>query len=175
MTINFNFEEFSNKKPVFNFFIAFSIFEFALKESGYLIPPRNHNDERVTPYWDKFAQEIENDFNPSKSEVRNAIEYLFTNPPNHQVLVDGHIDWVHSNRPESMSDARWLARIIKFVRNNLFHGGKYPYDPIRDTQLLESSLIVLYALAEMKPEFNDILATAREQLFIQESSDNYVI
>ena len=43
---------------------------------------------------------------------------------------------------------------MKTVRNNLFHGGKYPYDPIRDVELLQSCLAVLMSWAEFIPEIH---------------------
>lgn len=51
-----------------------------------------------------------------------------------------------------VTEIGWLLTIVKIVRNNLFHGGKYPYTPLpepaRDTQLLESSRIVLETCAQ---------------------------
>ena len=77
-------------------------------------------------------------------------------PPKRQIVrEDGSLTWEDLKR-ENVTAIRWLLKIVRRVRNNLFHGGKYPYTPLpepaRDTQLLESSLIVLEACLEWDEE-----------------------
>lgn len=127
------------------FFFVFSRFEYALKCAGYLKPGRN-----AMPNWDAFGSDVEESYNPEESlELAEAVQYLLSEPPKRQIVLDdGSLDWEPLPR-ENISDIRWLLRLVSRVRNNLFHGGKYPYrplpEPARDTRLLESSLLVLEA------------------------------
>ena len=53
------------------------------------------------------------------------------------------------------SEADFVVRCVKRIRNNLFHGGKFPIPtgpvsaPERDTELLEHGLVILHALLEL--------------------------
>jgi hypothetical protein len=50
----------------------------------------------------------------------------------------------------------WLTDMVCTVRNNLFHGGKFPFarikDPARDPDLLKHSLTILEACLELNPK-----------------------
>jgi hypothetical protein len=45
----------------------------------------------------------------------------------------------------------WLLNLVKGIRHNLFHGGKFLYDPARDDRLLRCSIILLAACLELHP------------------------
>jgi hypothetical protein len=142
----------------YRFFSIFSVFEYALKAMGYTRPSRW---DGVTPDWESFVDDIENDFEWQKdSELSEAVEYLYAYPPRRQVLRGKYLAWDYNQRPPDDSDAAWLLRLVKTVRNNLFHGGKKPFDPERDTRLLNSSIRVLLAWADLKPELREAVLKA---------------
>lgn len=139
----------SSGDDVFAFFICFSKFECALKQAGY----KSWNEEKkeLSPNWRMFAGDIAPEFDkqgaePQEGILNEAVRYFLDNPPKKQVLKDGQIDWkdVEYN---GGSKLRWLIDAIKRVRNNLFHGGKYPFSPIeepaRDSMLLTYGLVIL--------------------------------
>ncbi len=123
------------------FFLIFSRFEYALKRSGYV-----KDGGYLQADWEKFGDDIIDAFESQKCEqLLEAIDYLNKCPPRRQVLKDNKLSWKPlTNRN---NDIRWLITVVKTVRNNLFHGGKYPSgpitDPSRDEQLIKHSIIVL--------------------------------
>lgn len=128
-----------------NFFIIFSRFEFALKES---IAFANLRNGKIEADWSKFVSTIKTEFNQKKtSELADAVNYILSSPPRHQTLTDGVLNWV--NRPDEPTkpEINKLEQYIRDIRNNLFHGSKFNYilerDVSRDPQLLSSALIVL--------------------------------
>ncbi|MBC8507200.1 MAG: hypothetical protein H8D34_20235 [Chloroflexi bacterium] len=132
---------------VFKFFTVFSLFEYALKRAEFARATGNNND--VKPDWDRFAHDIEQDFNPQASpELANAVNYLLSFPVKRQVLRNDSLSFVPRRRPPNLRDTEWLSLIIRGIRNNLFHGGKFRYHPERDNELLQSSLIILEAWSE---------------------------
>lgn len=59
-----------------------------------------------------------------------------------------------------ISDEQYVIELLKTVRNNLFHGGKYPDGPVeeiaRNREILRASLVVLagfYHLLKVQPPF----------------------
>ena len=132
-----------------HFFVFFSRFEYALKRSSiYLMAGR----EEAQPNWDKFASDLNPTFNPdSSTELKTAVKYFIQSPPRKQIRDKGQMEW---SKPQNYdgNDGKeplliWLLRMIRFVRNNLFHGGKFPLikisDPSRDRELLLHSMIIL--------------------------------
>ena len=128
------------------FFFVFSRFEYALKRAGFVKRDRRNAE----PNWDAFADSIERRYDPNESpKVARAVNYLLSEPPKRQIVEnDNSLGWKDSNR-DNETEIRWVLLLVRRVRNNLFHGGKYPYTPLpepaRDTQLLESSLAILEA------------------------------
>jgi hypothetical protein len=142
----------------YRFFAIYSVCEYALKAMGYT---RSDRWDGVKPDWEGFVIDIEKEFDwHQKPELEEAVRYLFENPPRRQVLRGRHLDWELNQRPPDDTDALWLLRLVKTVRNNLFHGGKKPFDPDRDARLLKSCIQVLLAWAELKPEINKVVFTA---------------
>jgi hypothetical protein len=132
-----------DRELVFKFFAVFSLFEYALKSAGF----RNESGDAM-PDWEIFARKIEKRFNPKSSpEIEEAVKYLFEKPPKRQV-VHGTLGWQERTRPAGKTDCEWLSLIIRAVRNNLFHGGKFIYERPRDTLLIQHSLTILEAWAK---------------------------
>jgi len=156
---------------VLEFFAMFSRFECALKSGGcykahdvkYLSHPR------VEPEWKEYAKVLEG--KPDiKKKIIEAAEYLFDQPPKIQIEKDKEnkrIDWEKPKKNEDMGEIDYIFTLIKSVRNNLFHGGKFMgqdplYDlvgePERNTKLIQTSLKILEICLEddgpVKDAFN---------------------
>jgi hypothetical protein len=138
------------------FFFVFSRFEYALKRAGFVKP----NRRSAEPDWDRFGHALEQEYNPDESsELARAVHYLLSSPPKRQIVQeDGSLGWESVTRG-SESQIVWLLGVVRRIRNNLFHGGKYPYmplpEPARDDRLLESSLILLDACLNWDEEVRD--------------------
>ncbi len=131
------------------FFSEFSRFEYALKEAGFVRTHKRYNT--AEPDWTEFEEAVEESYRLEESpEFTGAVEYLFTAPPKTQTRDGQFLDWQPLKRG-NRTDIQWLTLLVRTVRNNLFHGSKYAYysqeELDHDTALLESSLIVLKALA----------------------------
>lgn len=131
---------------IVEFFIVFSRFEYTLKQTGY----HNRSEERVEPNWDSFCNDYKENFQPNKSRVlSSAVKYYRTKPTMIQIFMNNQLDWRKSKRGDGEHNFAWLMRIVRYTRNNLFHGGKFPYDPKRDTKLLTYGLVILYECLEL--------------------------
>lgn len=130
----------------FEFFYAFSRFEFALKANGYL--KSETVGDRAEPSWTKFTDNFEGCYVSSAA----AASLIAGNPRRELVgkhgLVFGEVEFE--------ANASELKRVVRFtltVRNNLFHGGKSGSDgwddPARMRLLLEATIPVLNELAEL--------------------------
>lgn len=131
----------------FDFFFWFSRFEFALKENGYL---KSHEPgKNAEPGWDEFVEKWQEQYT-SSAEAR----LLLKSPPERQVVLEGNkLHWGTVRLDFCKSDLAKVVRLVKTVRNNLFHGGKHGGagwdDPIRTQELLEASLALLHQFAEL--------------------------
>lgn len=101
----------------------------------------------VVADWEKFARDHDKSFDRERTEdLDTAVEYLLHEPPLKQVLNNGALDW-KSTKVENVPLFLQLIRSVGRVRNNLFHGGKFPsmdvIDPGRNTDLLKSSIVIL--------------------------------
>jgi hypothetical protein len=119
--------------------------EYALKASGFA----RGNEKNVEADWDAFAKHIGTVLDPSISEdLQVAVDYLLTTPPKKQVLKK-NIAWLDSPPDNKQSLAQQVLSMVRRVRNNLFHGGKFM--PVanahrdRDELLVKHSLVVLRA------------------------------
>ncbi len=136
---------------VADFFIVFARFEYALKRADYLICDKGS----ALPDWVDFAKKNSGKFDLENSEVLEAMNYLLANPPKRQVVQDGDLFFSDTKRYGNAknSDFEKLIDIIKGVRNNLFHGGKFPSGPAdepgRDTQLIQSAICLLERALEI--------------------------
>lgn len=102
-----------------DFFVIFSRFEFALKQSGqYAIG----NDQGVDADWDGFARDLGPAFFQHVND-KGLAPILVGKPPMKQVkLADGSLGWRDMGRVKSTAD---LFLAIRRARNNLIHGAKY--------------------------------------------------
>lgn len=148
-----------DREVVFEFFAVFSRFEYALKRSDFL----EHDDGRAEPNWDTFA----NTLRGRLADVRDpafleARRFLLSEPPKTQIAAQRQLGWEDTTRGPGESEERYLLRLVSTIRNNLFHGGKYPYpfgpieEPSRDRRLLQAGVVVLQACLSLSPQVNSL-------------------
>jgi hypothetical protein len=139
-----------NGELILRFFVTFSRFEYALKRAGFVRGDRND----ALPDWSTFAKEKGNALfdGPQDNEFIDARAFLFREPPKKQikrVTASGtSLGWQVNTHGSGESDAEYLLRLVRAVRNNLFHGGKYPDAPVngqrlRNSRLLQACLVIL--------------------------------
>ena len=133
------------KELIFKFFISFSRFECALKNTLIFTLVNNNN---VRPNWDRFINSISDDFQPNRTPALfDAVDYLITNPPKRQQIANRQLSWQNLTLPPQTSMCMRLGIYIRTVRNNLFHGGKFvgSYEPdiSRNYTLINNCLIIL--------------------------------
>jgi len=130
------------------FLATFARFEFALKKAGYAIG----DETRVSPDWNRFARDLAPLEAPSLATILDSCKYLQKHPPKKQVLRDGQLQWVerHGNAGSPIAD---VLLSVRTVRNNVFHGGKFPdgfvAEPLRDERLIRDCLTVLQSLLKL--------------------------
>lgn len=139
-----------DRKLVFKFFTLFSLFEYALKRGGFLTIGRS---SEAQPDWENFANTINPQFTAlHKPRLELAKSYMLNQPVMRQVVHNTATTFTPRNRPNNMNDTVWLSILIRGVRNNLFHGGKFRYDRPRDPELIKNSLIILEVWAQLNPD-----------------------
>lgn len=57
--------------------------------------------------------------------------------------LDVEVDDLRERYRNLSIDSEWLLEMVYRVRNNLFHGGKWPVQPERDAELLSACLAAL--------------------------------
>lgn len=136
---------------VLQFFAVYSRFEYSLKRSGFL-----KTGEKAEPNWDTYANTLRGRFEGVKDEAfRDAVAFLVKEPPKTQVVTGGNLDWKATIRGNGECYERFVLRLISTVRNNLFHGGKYPPplgpmdDVARNRRLLEAGIMILMQCLEL--------------------------
>lgn len=156
-----------NRELLLDFFLTFSRFEYALKNSGLFVkhPPRANGPQPAEPDWDSLAVALRTVFDSTKSaELREACRYFLESPPNKQVIVNDAPAWETPTRDEAVSDIEFLLRAIRIVRNNLFHGGKYNIElhetATRTEKLLRNALVVLNECLALAPNVRQAYAKA---------------
>jgi hypothetical protein len=150
--LNLSYSPELNRELIVKFFLCFARAEYSLKRAGYV----RGDEHRVDADWDKFASAMQHRFNPNASkELSSAVKYLLGNPPKKQILKDSALDWANSGCG-SNNDLTCLLVLVRRVRNNLFHGGKFPLRPIpevsRNETLLHHSLVILEAALQLSPD-----------------------
>ena len=153
----------TNRDLLLDFFLTFSRFEFALKNSGYFVMRPNRRRKRkghlppAEADWDSFAASLQDSFDSTISDdLQEASRYLSESPPNRQVIFDGAPAWETPTRGRAVAEIAFLIRAIRTVRNNLFHGGKYSIEvheaAERTEKLLESALTVIKHCLVLAPD-----------------------
>ncbi len=138
-----------------HFFVFFSRFEYALKRTDLYLKAGTGDAE---PNWDKFASDNNRLFTPgSSTELKTAVDYVLEFPPRKQLRSNGQMEWSKPQRYDKKEPLLiWLLRMIRSVRNNLFHGGKFLLisiaDPSRDRELLLHSMTILNICLGLNPE-----------------------
>jgi len=129
------------------FFVVFSRFEYALKKTNYWLFPG-----KVQPDWDRFGREFSFPVELADNSVLKAIEYFKEQPPKKQVYRNNGLDFDDIVFSAKDTDKEKLVKYVKTVRNNLFHGGKYPLiyqeDPSRNPKLIEACVTLLLFFLE---------------------------
>jgi len=152
-----------DQELVFAFLVVFSRFECALKRSGYL----KHDDGPAEPNWDTFANTLKGRLGSiAEPKFIEASRFLLAKPPETQVATHRQLGWRKTIRGDGESEERYLLRLVTTVRNNLFHGGKYPYpfgpvvDVSRDRRLLQAGISILEACLALSPEVQALFEEA---------------
>ena len=139
---------------VHNFLLFFARFEYAMKRAGFL----KGDEKKAEADWDKLAVDLRATFGTSTSvKFNEAVEYLCKHPPKKQIVIEGKLDWAAARQDQSESKSQYVLRLVRSVRNNLFHGGKFPEptgpiaESARDRELLKHSLSVLTGCVGLEP------------------------
>jgi hypothetical protein len=133
------------------FLAGFSRFEYALKRAGFCTVSGGPQHQWVSPAWDDFAGNPDaiTRFAVLRQEpaIAQALEYFKQQPPRRQILEGGgKLDFAPSTPPD-ITNLLQVTRCVRTIRNNLFHGGKYPSGPraatARDEELIHCAVVVL--------------------------------
>ena len=129
---------------VIEFIAVFSRLEYALKSAGFA----DGGLSGVNPAWDRFANKIHPQFKEIEDELlKEAVRVLLEEPPRKQVLIDNELSFKKQIIDINQHETQQILKMVRTVRNNLFHGGKYcigeETEPGRNQQLVEASLKVL--------------------------------
>lgn len=130
----------------------FARYEYALKAVGFA----NGDDRDVKAAWDQFARSIDAKLAQLDDEdLRTAATYLLREPPKKQILQNKRLRWLDSPPDANLPQAEQVLLMVRRVRNNLFHGGKF-LEPQgngeRDHLLVSRSLTVLLACLPLNTE-----------------------
>jgi len=140
-----------NHDLLLEFFVTFARFEFALKAAGFFM-----GDGRgASPDWSRFGRSLDLDAAHLDSDCAVAIDYFALHPPWREVVAGNGLHWDSTlgfKTPERMDQ---VLDLVRRVRNNLFHGGKFN-DEVhsgtgRNEMLLRHSLVILYRCLELSP------------------------
>jgi len=139
----------ADRDLVLQFFAYFSRFEYSLKRSGFL-----KSGTKAEPNWDTYANTLRGRFTDVQDPVfRGAVTFLLKEPPKTQTVSGKSLDWRDTVRGDGEHHEQYLLRLVRTVRNNLFHGGKYPLGPMhdvaRDRDLLKAGIVVLGQCLEL--------------------------
>ncbi len=103
----------------FEYFYWFSRFEFALKENGYLTS--HAPGARADPGWNEFIAR----WSPNYVLCGHGAALLAAAPKRQIVGVGNALEWQDVAFLDFDSDLAKAVRLLRAVRNNLFHGGKH--------------------------------------------------
>lgn len=156
-----SFDE-TDRVRVFRFLATFSRWECALKNSGFVRAGRfNQAEANWTAFATQYHQELASITSPRFQEART---FLLNDPARRQALVDQQIMWQpNPRRPNETCDADYLFRIVRDIRNNLFHGGKFAEGSVpelsRDQCLIDSATTILESASNLDERISVILNT----------------
>ena len=148
---------FLDRDLLLDFFMLFSRFEYALKRAGKYA--RGGRNDSAEPDWEAFANDATAAWQGSGGASLPATVTLASAPPRRQVFRDGRLGWADPPvvSGQSLND---VLRLVRTVRNNLFHGGKHPDGDIdevsRNTALLTASVAVLRHCVSLLPSVEEV-------------------
>lgn len=116
------------------FFIVYQRFEYALKQLGIV----DNRYGYAKANWRSFAATLPNNF---FKNVEKQVQTLILQPPKKELRFGTKVGYDKKPRVPLKSTTELILAIAD-VRNNLFHGGKIPYDAF-DYELITDSLFVL--------------------------------
>jgi hypothetical protein len=151
---------------VFIFFGTFSRFECVLKRSPKFLGYDRHRNAQAD--WTKFAESLGGRLSEAQDHsLVEARKRLLARPPKTQkVSKDNELEWSDTEPRTDESPDEYLLRLVRTVRNNLFHGGKYPppigpvQDVARNRSLLEDCLVILNHCLTLSPKLEVAFADA---------------
>src|SRR6266850_2583883 len=140
-----------DRELVLEFFAYFSRFEYALKQSDFLKP-----GDKAKPDWKGYANSLQGRFKEVQTpKFLEAVRFLLTQPPGTQVRSRNDLGWDKTVRRNREHDEGYVLRLVRTLRNNLFHGGKYPPGPVpdegRNQSLLVAAIAVLGGCLDLSP------------------------
>lgn len=132
---------------VFEFMLAFSRFEYSLKRAKFL-----KKQETAEVDWNAVKNEFENNASKeTKNKILSSDAYIWVNPPKKQIVENSALSWKQAQKRSG--SIREAIEALQRIRNNLFHGGKWPsgpeYSPERDLKLISCGLQILYDLVDI--------------------------
>lgn len=134
-------------QKAFDFFFWFSRFEAALKESGFL--KSEVEGDVAEPSWEKFVGAY-----AAKYALTESGKRLLELAPDRQIVGMGKkLSWRPIGTGDCQTELCKVVRMLKTLRNNVFHGGKSGgagWDqPDRTEGLLDSGISELHELAAL--------------------------
>ncbi len=144
-----------DRQLLLDFFLTFAKFEYALKNCGFY-QRRNLNQYDARPDWDRFPGSLRDSFQIGRDDkLRQACQYILDEPPNKQVIVNNSVDWQTPERGNNESDINFILRMVRCIRNNLFHGAKHSTNvnknKERTEKLLKYSSVILKECLNLTP------------------------
>jgi hypothetical protein len=141
---------------VFKYFAFFSRFEYSLKRTGFI-----KTNTKAEANWDTFANSVQGKFaSVQDNEFKDAIDFLQNTPPRTQIVSNNNLSWTDTLQGNGESCERYILRLVSTIRNNLFHGGKYPIGPVEDiarnNRLLSAGLTVLERCLDLNQQVKAI-------------------
>ena len=136
------------------FFREFARAEYCLKAVGFCVTTRR--DAQAD--WSAFSNSVQDILErPVDAELSAAIKYFNQNPPRKQINDGGRLQWdsVAAGGKHAADD---ILILVRRVRNNLFHGGKFNghwFEPERSESLLRCALTILRASINANPQTKD--------------------
>lgn len=134
------------------FFAFYSRFEYALKRTPrYLLCG---DAAKAEAGWGKFAKYCDQKEGAVEQlQQTDAWRYLNSSPPRKQKCDASGLVWSEPIwKKEEELPFKWVCDCLRVVRNNFFHGGKFPMTPIseptRNSDLLYHGILLLQFLAD---------------------------
>lgn len=149
----------ADRQRVFGFLALFSRWECALKHSGFA---RAGGFGQAEADWRAFVTAHAAAIAALNDAAFVAARHLLTaTPPKREELTVTGVTWVPNPRRAAESDGDYLLRVVRDVRNNLFHGGKFNGGPepelARDRNLIDGATVVLETVAALNPNIRRML------------------